>query len=242
VKERPIPFSTENVRAILEGRKTQTRRVITANNSEVGEGKVDWSKFCWDGSQIYRDTCRHGHTEEHSSPLPFVDGRANEYYPYEHQYLHVPYNWTEDMTIFRIYPKREPGDRLWVKEAFCRACELKDNIQDVCYREDLEREGHNCLTSEWKPSIFMPRWASRITLEITGVRAERLQDITIDNIIREGVRVNAINPEADIKYRGALYDNFRSLWDSLNAKRGYPWESNPWVWVIEFNAMGIRLK
>jgi len=237
MKERPIIFNTENVRAILEGRKTQTRRVITPQNSEVGEGKVDWSKFCWNGSQIYKDTCRHGHTEEHKAPLPFVDNSEPNW-----QYLHVPWNWERDMQIFRIYPRWELGDKLWVKETFCRACELKDKIQDVCYKEDLDREGHNCLTLKWTASIFMPQWASRITLDITGVRAERLQDITVDNIIREGVTVNAINPEADIKYRGALFDNFIKLWDSLNARRGYSWDFNPWVWALEFNAMGIRLK
>jgi len=158
MKETGIIMSGNHPRLILDGTKTMTRRVITPSTSEVGEGKVDWSKFCWDGSQIYRDTCIHGHTEEHKAPLPFVDGRASEHYPYEHQYLHVPYNWREDMTIYRIYPRWEVGDRLWVRETFCQVCYKNDDFEDVCYKEDLEKEGHtDCPGLKYTPSLFMPR-------------------------------------------------------------------------------------
>jgi hypothetical protein len=77
----------------------------------------------------------------------------------------------------------------------------------------------------WRPSIFMPRWASRVMLEITGVRAERVQEMGENNAIVEGVI-----PDPHEHYLSA----YVRLWDQINAKRGYPWESNPWVWVISF--------
>jgi hypothetical protein len=80
------------------------------------------------------------------------------------------------------------------------------------------------------PSIFMPRWASRITLEIVSVRAERVKDITTEDIIAEGL-------VSDLRWNDAcveLVEKWVALWNSINAKRGYPWESNPWVWVIKF--------
>lgn len=83
------------------------------------------------------------------------------------------------------------------------------------------------IAHPWKPSIFMPRWASRLTLEITDVRVERLQAIDEDDARREGVKA-----KGDLTgYVGA----YRELWQSLNAKRGFGWDLNPWVWVVAFN-------
>jgi len=87
----------------------------------------------------------------------------------------------------------------------------------------------------WRPSIFMPRWASRLTLEITEVRVERLQEISIEDIKCEGAYF-----DSDYAGANAIMNaftpklNFITLWDSLNAKRGYGWDKNPWVWVIQF--------
>jgi hypothetical protein len=92
------------------------------------------------------------------------------------------------------------GDRLWVRETF--AIDLGRNNEVVYQADGLEP----VLTDRWRPSIFMPRKHSRITLDITGVRVERVQD-------------------------------FRDMWDSINAKRGYSWDSNPWVWVVEFKRL-----
>ena len=247
MKERPIIFSTPMVQAIIDGRKTQTRRVVTPYTAEVGEGKVDWGKFCWDGSQIFLDTCQHGHTEEYKAPLPFIDGRASENYPYEHQYLHVPYDWREDRTIFRIYPRWEVGDRLWVRETWATEKRL-----DHLSGSELGKAGDVALwykayeipsvkleRGRWRSGRFMPRWASRLTLEITGVRVERLQEITEEDMKSEGAILPTDKSGIIKVVKGLL---FTGLWDSLNAKRGFGWETNPWVWVIKFDNIGVRVK
>jgi len=86
----------------------------------------------------------------------------------------------------------------------------------------------------WTPSIHMPRWASRIQLRITDVRVERVQDISIDDIEAEGITHPLDGPHANQYWREEMGNDFAKLWDSINAKRGYGWDSNPWVWVIEF--------
>ena len=93
-----------------------------------------------------------------------------------------------------------------------------DQAESLQYRADEEMKG------PWRPSIFMPRWASRILLEITGVRVERVQDIALNDAKAEGVDM----------YSAQFPVEFKGLWDSLNAKRGYGWDVNPWVWVVEF--------
>lgn len=113
-----------------------------------------------------------------------------------------------------------PGDRLWVRETYNGNKEV-----GLAYRA-TNPELNGC---PWRPSIFMPRWASRITLEIVSVRVERLNDISEEDAMAEGVT----RPPY---YSAAPHYQiwFRNLWDSINAKRGYSWDSNPWVWVIEF--------
>jgi len=201
MKEHPIMYSSSMVKAILEGHKTQTRRVITSQNSLIGPGG-DWSKLCWDGQAVYLDQ-----GIEEWAPLPFVDGQ-----PETGQYLHVAYDWESDRTIFRIYPRWEVGDRLWVKETAW----LDQSGGIWGYKADgIEWPPSNC-GGKALPAIFMPLWASRITQEITAIRAQRIQDIVVGDCIAEGIQN---------RYR------FRDLWDSLNAKRGYGWDKNPWVWI-----------
>lgn len=166
MKEKPIIFSTEMVRAILDGRKTQTRRVI----------KDKYIKSRWHDAEG------------------------------EHILAVCPY---------------EAGDRLWVRETWVPSF----HGLDCLYKAD-EASNELFPVNKWKPSIHMPRWASRINLKITEVRAERINDISTEDCMAEGL-------EQRIPYEGFRY-RFRRLWDSINAKRGYSWESNPWVWVIEF--------
>lgn len=117
-------------------------------------------------------------------------------------------------------PYGVPGDRLWVRECW-GPCE-----GGVCYRAD---EGPKVVPDDgrWHPSIHMPRWASRITLEVTDVRVERVQDITPAACASEGfdfVVTDGLMPRGQ----------FAKLWDALNSKRGFGWEANPWVWVVDF--------
>ena len=195
MKEHPILFSGEMVRAILDGRKTMTRRVIKPQPVSIPEAKVAHANWI-----MQNRTCPYG----------------------------------------------QPGDRLWVRETWkpTRAsCAIATGIDGpgtyVRYRADDSRRtvAHSmkCRGADrepWHPSIFMPRWASRITLEITEVRVERVQDITEEDAKAEA-------PPFPFDYTPASYRSlFRALWDSLNAKRGYGWAANPWVWVISFKRVG----
>lgn len=199
VKERPILFSGEMVRAILDGRKTQTRRVVNRKH------------------------------------LPFVESLLGGL---------LDGKWNQ-----RPMPYGRPGDRLWVREAHTIS-NGGDAIYRVDYPANAEARGLENIPPEsevrWRPSIHMPRWASRITLEITDVRVERVRSISRDDAMAEGVeRVPApIMAAAWRDYRGGPADwvtdpvrSFSGLWDSINAGRGYGWDTNPWVWVIEFRRM-----
>jgi hypothetical protein len=210
MNEKPIIFSGEMVRAILDGRKTQTRRVI--------------------------------------KPQPpagtFWDGNSNLFcYP------------DSTIGIMRNCPYGAPGDLLWVRETWASVKEL-DNIKPkellgsnntlpLWYRADnhprFEDEGiYFADCGKWRPSIFMPRWASRITLRVTDVRVERVQDIDKKSAIAEGIQWREAFPEGytvghdyDIRAYDAVI-SFKKLWDRINGKRGYGWDVNPWVWVVEF--------
>jgi hypothetical protein len=132
-----------------------------------------------------------------------------------------------------VCPYGVPGDLLWVRETWSYVTLAQNERQPgdkwdpqlnmpvrMLYKADADAEGW-AIAAAWSPSIFMPRWASRLTLRIESVRVERLQEITSDDIAAEGLDIGD-------------YGSFAALWDKLNAKRGYGWETNPWVWVISF--------
>ncbi len=203
VKERPILFSGEMVRAILDGKKTQTRRVVKPQPSAdciLVEFQVDSTKPWWITS----------------------DPGHKSVYEY-------------------ISPYGLPGDRLWVRETW--DVRFLEGVleKQLCFRADMTsikcpENFKGELNYNWRPSIFMPRWASRILLEIVNIRVERLQDITESDAEKEGMTVKKVNiPQPGFKVGDPLEsyrDVFKFLWNSINGK--YPWESNPWVWVIEF--------
>ena len=122
-------------------------------------------------------------------------------------------------------PYGQVGDRLWVRETWY--CDDYTTAQDIMSRGEglyyRAAEKHPEIFYKWKPSVFMPRWASRITLEIIDVRVERLQDITEEDAIKEGVTLTG----------ETFYESFFRLWNKINGKK-YPWASNPWVWCISF--------
>ena len=140
------------------------------------------------------------------------------------------------------------GDILWVRETWGIGIQLAGGI---AYKADYVDKDYSPLADgeTWKPSIHMPKGVARIFLKVTGVRAERLQDITIGDCMKEGadygrVFKGALGDESvqEGKYWNMLYIPriFEKLWDSLNADRGYGWAANPWVWVVEFEAVEAR--
>lgn len=208
---KPILFSTPMVQAILDGRKSMTRRVI------VPQPQRDY----------HIDACKNG--------TFFIDDN------------------THMGTDMQFKPKYQPGDILWVRETWAQASQnrivLRADYADEKAMIPYEACGMNVEVSlvRWRPSIFMPREACRLFLRVTGVQAERLQDITATDAVHEGIARHGMhNAEC---YAGGCYngdfetacavcevprEGFRELWDSLNAKRGYGWEKNPWVWVYTF--------
>lgn len=214
MKERGMIFNGEMVRAILDGRKTQTRRPIKWKQTrftEIGE-REDGSKWPW--SEDAEHACDFWH------PCPF--GAV--------------------------------GDRIWVRETFQGPLFDYDLMDSYCkdptpfekpefcvYKADgvpapefydADDELHCC----WRPSIHMPRWASRILLEITDVRIERLNAISQENAQAEGMELTGWRPTySDPDSGGEVmtpYDNFAELWSSIYGDES--WKANPWVWVIEF--------
>lgn len=138
-----------------------------------------------------------------------------------------------------ICPYGYPQSRLWIRETWAADTKwdkLSPKIipthSSIWYKADLDK---NDTIEKWRPSIHMPRWASRITLEITDVRVERLQDISPRDIIEEGIKQRIDLPPAEAIPKEK--QSFIELWDSINAKRGYGWEQNPWVWIIDFKIL-----
>lgn len=134
-----------------------------------------------------------------------------------------------------LCPYGQPGDRLWVRETFQR---FSDD-GEILYKADpagfdemneLKRDG--CLEARWRPAIHMPRWASRITLEVTAVRIERLQQISEEDAKAEGA-IGALNNSIGDNW--CAREAFAALWQSINGPGS--WDANPWVWVIEFKRL-----
>jgi hypothetical protein len=224
VKERPILFSAPMVNAILSGTKTVTRLVVKPQPVEKQIGSRGETTWFWG--------------DKYGSKL--LEKMAGKYCPYG-----------------------SIGERLWVREAFlpCKGCGTPCKPSEasyVCFRDGSqvfgngERYQESKLVPDWEgyrfsPSIHMPRWASRITLEITAVKVERLQDISAKDILAEGVvtgshdceafaRIGA-NPKCPISaFDGAAYPDLKSLWaagwEAINGKGS--WAANPFVWCVSF--------
>ncbi|HCF3719427.1 TPA: hypothetical protein NID03_006007 [Pseudomonas aeruginosa] len=227
MKERPILFNDQMVRAILEGRKTVTRRVMKPQPMPSKSGGHHWP------CKVHQSML---HVErELQNGEGCWCGLAEAACPYG-----------------------QPGDRLWVRETWTdvnmcgapalayRADEdIRDLMEEPGFLDDRGAFNYDdprvkpypfaCWYAEldqarWRPSIHMPRWASRILLEITAVRVERLQDISNDQAIAEGIDTHPMGFYGNgcITAGGA----FLELWESINGDGR--WADNPWVWVIEF--------
>jgi len=222
MRELPILFSGPMVRAILDGRKTQTRRL-------AGLEKVNVESDAYTIVPSLPDFC----------------------------FLHT----NGSHAIAR--PRYQVGDVLYVREGF--RCTGGGDWKGVIYRADGGdsvqsfvgvNDGHATTlpkslwpewdrlvyktdtSTNWRPSIHMPKWAARIWLEVTKVRVERLPAISIEDILSEGLVSYQREHDATVD----LTEQWRKLWDSLNAKRGYSWESNPWVFVYDFKVLSTKGK
>lgn len=196
-KARPIVFSAPMVRALLDGKKTQTRRPIKPRHP--------WSMFETEAGQ----------------PWPYFD----------------PYVYAEPDPVPVPCPYGQPGDHLWVKEAWNTG--ICGEIPTICYRATCETDdpcgfpitwnqydAYPPKRKGWQSPRFMPRELSRITLEITAIRAERLHDISGLDCIAEGLICGALIIQS------ALQQEYKTLWQSIHGPAS--WDQNPWVWVIEF--------
>lgn len=221
MKERPILFSAPMVRALLDGSKTQTRRVVKGGAPSLPDG-WSWQRLGVEGW--------------------------------------YPVNGPHRGQGIGPCPHGVPGDRLWVREAFRLTdtfdADSPNRVAERCLdagyskpwaplqfeADGSQRNWMNVGTLTYpttspqagklRPGIHMPRWVSRITLEVSGVRVERLQDINEHDAAAEGVAAwapGALSPESQ---SADLSDQFRWLWGSINGDAS--WSTNPWVWVVEF--------
>jgi hypothetical protein len=229
--DRPILFSAPMIRALLDGRKTQTRRAL--------KPQPDTAKI----SPPFHPEARGGHH------WVFM---ARDDFP---EYSYATYDFNVPFAV---------GERLWVRESV-RAVEDDDNfdrhLEFLADGERIKVADAGDVSSDsfgdwWKlvayhsddpdltggkivPSIFMPRWASRLTLIVTDVRVQRLQEISEQDAISEGIERNG---DGFLGHEGAdtaivtssATDAYRILWDSLNADRGFGWDANPWVVAVSF--------
>lgn len=249
MKSRPIIFDGESVRAILAGRKTQTRRVVKPQPTGEPRPLIEWSRgiaaACHDYSPDPAKLAAHAER---------LRGRV------------LPFTTESGSLGSRPCPYGAPGDELWVREAWAVEDASKLKLPEYCgggnpdwiyYRDPV----HIGTGLTWRSPIFMPRWASRLTLRVTDVRVERVQDVSEADAIAEGAtrresgwscdwsRVGELSRYATasaVKSRdlaplsgrdvalGTARHAFGNRWDAINAKRGFSWHSNPWVWVVSF--------
>jgi hypothetical protein len=223
VKERPILFSGPMVRALLDGRKTQTRRVVKSRPWTTGDYFA---------------------SGEYSTDLGYEASRGEFWAGFRH-----PSSHPDGSACYEKCSYGAPGDRLWVREThevnrigfeehgngdtdyYAGVAYQADDgraqfsISGATYRKLDASESHG-----WTPSIHMPRWASRITLEVTGVRVERLQDISRGDAMDEGC------PFPNMATGDDPRQWFSGLWSQINGAES--WATNPWVWVVEFKRIG----
>jgi hypothetical protein len=231
------------VKSLLAGTKTQTRRVLSAGTASFGSAP--------------RDFWQHG-----NFAAAFVDGR-----PESGQYLHVPSHrdyvevgppcdcercnemgW--EGTVHRLWPRIEVGGRLYVREAWRLGYEFDSCAPSVLAAGTMpiafEADAPHSMTwiGKFRQGMHMPRWASRLTLTVTEVRVQRLQDITETDARAEGVlwvpghgEITPAELSADPGYSNFLNcrEGYQVLWDHLNASRGFGWSTNPWVVAVSFS-------
>lgn len=229
-RERPILFSSPMVRAIIAGTKTQTRRIVKFPRAPNHLGQ--WEPTTTGGPDG-------GRLLVGGQLVPDPDpARVAMWHTRTGSHVWCPYGF--------------PTDRLWVRETWgwgnerCKAAQCVVYQADKSAREAFCSGGPDTLADilgkpvrrftepeRWRPSIFMPRWASRLTLEVLAVRVQRLQEISDEDVQSEGISPEYVSgpgaPDYAMQRRLALAE----LWDGIDGKRT-PWASNPWVWALTF--------
>lgn len=259
VKERPIIFSGEMVKAILDGKKTMTRRVVkTQPRDECTEIATS---ACF-GHVEYRSTSEDRQTQSILAKIKCPYGKIGDRLWVREAYTVTGWN-CDDGSVYIKY-LADGHEQYFDNETDEMECAIDSLVASVCKELDkrkvpmLNDEAYDCSLDKNKPRnrspMFMPRFASRILLEITDIRVERLNDISEADAVKEGIKEFRINCSRDgIKTAYRDYSDvhndvvtlnnptasFRTLWDTLNEKKGYPWASNPWVWVVEFKVVEV---
>jgi hypothetical protein len=207
MRETPILFKGLMVRATLEGKKTHTCRTkgLEAINKEPGRWRL-WG--------------------------PVMDGRAS--------FTDHPLQGEKGNVIGVRCPYGSVGDRLWGKETFTYITKAKNEAYDrirpdgcpmeMIYRADVDYE----IPARWTASILMPRWASRLAMEIVALNVWRVQDLPLEIYVKEGIEDKGQGVGCLDHKWGMIRGLFYELWDSINAKRGLGVSFNPWVWGIEY--------
>ena len=249
MREYPIIMGAKSVRDIFAGLKGETRRVVNPQ---------PYTLYQFNGTQCPRNPSKftiNGKAKE----IP--DGLVKCPYGKVGDRLWVKETWG---VVSHTFDENE-NICAWVPDRPCTPItEMKfgNGYYDghVIYKSDGDFEwnaGDDCsieTKSAWNPAMYMPRLASRLTLEITGIRVKRLQDITIQDIRQEGIDIGTQcidcmdmygtpcckDDESECGILDEVRYEYSTLWDSLNAKRGFPWSSNPWVWVIEFKKVEVK--
>ena len=202
----PILFNTDMVREVLDDRKTATRRVVMPHNRK----KAKEHGYC-QGSGLWVDPStdngdKEGHIKDYSISSCWIS-----------------YSW-----YIKRYALYKPGDIIYVRETWCSGYDGEAYF--YLADKNTKREQKQLIDYDdrkWRPSIHMPKQAARIWLKVTDVRVERLQDISLEDCVREGIEAS----------RTGIFARFSILWDSTIKKQfiaKYGWDANPWVWVIEF--------
>lgn len=258
--ERPIMFSGPMVRAILEGQKTQTRRVVDLTRLRARlpyAVSSDFADLLPDTAVRAEPASYRAAMNPHGAVSIDVKGASLGVKPGEFDFL-CPYAvGTTRLVNGRWHLEPHGSQRLWVRETFILEWPEADRPEDekefqrwvnIHYRAtdpkpalvDAAADWDSEKLMGWIPPLAMPRWASRITLEVTKVRVERLRDITEVDALAEGVEPEMVpHYSARAVLRGhdpSRRNGFLTLWDSINGKRA-PWSSNPWVWVVEFKRL-----
>jgi hypothetical protein len=209
MKERPIIFNAEMVRAILDGRKTQTRRLVP-----------EW--------QIPSET------KQDAGDYP--DNRWMAVAQRDRRWGFVVFGATEESCAAQLTESLCPfgsrDDRLWVRETFAVGLCTKSTMAYRATHKPIDLDEGWDEVIKWRPSIHMPRWASRIQLEITGARVERLNAISEDDAMAEGMDDGTSAAAIAVGWFEKPQRAYQRLWEQMYGEDS--WASNPWVWVIQF--------